>query len=303
MVLSIKIFKYFLILTLFNLNIFFIFDESINEEIISISGNNISNISLNQNEKKVLDFEYNKDDNNRINYISLFPFGKITIESEIDGLNHIEIEKLVYLEVNSSNFNKEKLRINIISNNNSEIEIINIAKDNFSSYINIDAEDNKKVNIENKFNFVRFLKKEEKKIKFKINFEKKINVNISYGIVLLRSKNSNYIPRAYNFKEITTIKLNNKKDYELENEINNKYEENVENSQYPALIVSLLTKDEIKYSVTINHDLMNAFLIGSICIALVFAAITFFLIRRKSSIGTKATEDPFDDKNGEEKEN
>ena len=54
---------------------------------------------------------------------------------------------------------------------------------------------------------------------------------------------------------------------------------------YIAFIFSINSNNgEIKeYSFTINSEIINVFLIVSIVIALIFAVITFFLIRRKQT--------------------
>ena len=306
MVLSSKFFKYFLMLTLINLNLLLNIDEFNTEEIINIPGNSISNFNLKSNEKKVLEFDYKKDENNRTNYISLFPFDNITIESEIEQLKKNETNQQIFLELNNSNFNKDNLIINITSKNDSVIQIINIVKDNFSSYKNIE-DDNEEINIKNIYNFARFLK-DENKIQFNINFKEDINATIFYGIVLLKSNKVNYIPRVFNFQTnkygISNETIENGKDIEIK--VDNKYKKDTNKSDYPALIVSIETLNiSINYYVTINpKNIMNIFLIISIIIALIFAVITFFLIRRKQNIGTQNVGDEFyGEKSEEEKEN
>lgn len=122
----------------------------------------------------------------------------------------------------------------------------------------------------------------------------------------MRSNDTNYIPRASNFKDVKSENLSKSIDFENDNTLNNNYIKDIEKSEYPALIVSIEAenKTSINYYVIINPKeyLMNIFLIGSICIALVFAVIAFFLIRRKSSMGTKPSEDFYENKSGEEKE-
>ena len=306
MVLSSKFFKYFLMLTLINLNLLLNIDGSNTEEIINIPGNSISNFNLKSNEKKVLEFVYRKDENNRTNYISIFPFDNITIESEIEQLKKNETNQQIFLELNNSNFNKDNLIINITSKNDSVIQIINIVKDKFSSYKNIE-DDNEEINIKNIYNFARFLK-DENKIQFKINFKEDINATIFYGIVILKSDKVNYIPRVSNFQTnkygISNETIENGKDIEIK--VDNKYKKDTNKSDYPALIVSIETQNKsINYYVTINpKNIMNIFLIISIIIALIFAVITFFLIRRKQNIGTQNVGDEFyGEKSEEEKEN
>ena len=76
------------------------------------------------------------------------------------------------------------------------------------------------------------------------------------------------------------------------------------NKKITAFVCSIVTDNEIKeYSVIINKDIMSFFLIGSIILALIFAVITFFLIRRKQSITKHIGDDFYDEKSEEEKDN
>ena len=58
-----------------------------------------------------------------------------------------------------------------------------------------------------------------------------------------------------------------------------------ENKNYFAFIFSIDKEDKLvgNYYFTINSEIINLFLIISIVVALVFAVITFFLIRRKQT--------------------
>ena len=301
MIISSKFFRYFLILTLINLTIFLNIDESIIEE-IEISGNQICNISLKSNEKKSLKFEYHKEENNRTNYISIFPFDNITLESEIKDLKNNITNQPIFLELNNSNYKENNLIINITSKNDSKTQIINIIKDHFTSYKKIEI--NKISSITNIYNLVTFLKKNEKKIEFKINFKGDINATIYYEIVLLKSNNINYLPRAFNFQTHQNCTNENKEKEIIQNVGVNKYKEDEKKSDFPALIISIETQNKtISYDATIYYNddaLMNIFLICSIALALVFAIITFFLIRRKQKAGTENAGDEFYGEKAEE---
>ena len=77
-----------------------------------------------------------------------------------------------------------------------------------------------------------------------------------------------------------------------------------DNKKNTAFICSIQTNETIEnYSVIINKDIMNNFLIGSIILALIFAVITFFLIRRKQNITKHVGDDFYDEKLEEEKDN
>ena len=266
-------------------------------EIIGIKGNTLKNFSLNAGESKKLNLTYNKNINNYVSFLSLDNL-IFNIKSNKTELN---IQNTTLSEIEVKNLTEGNLLVNITSEKNNRIEIINIINDNKSSYFEIESDD-QKFN-ENKYNFLKFLDNKDK-LKVEINFKKKYKGKLYYGIVHLASNNIKYIPRAFNFENgIKNIKEKDlEKDMTLEIkdiEIGKK-----DNKKNTAFICSIKTDEQIEnYSVIINKDIMNNFLIGSIILALIFAVITFFLIRRKQNITKHVGDDFYDEKPEEEKDN
>ena len=289
-----KLYKFYLSLIVINLISSML---TVDSEIIDIEGNTLKNFSLNANESKILNLACNKNRNNYVSFLSLDNL-KFNLKSDKAELNSKD-QTLSEIEV--KNIEGDYLQINITSEKDNRIEIINIIDNETSSYFEIKTDDQK---FEKKnYNFLKFLENKDK-LKVEINFKKQYEGKLHCGIVHLASKNISYIPRAFNFEnEIKNeIKIDLKKDmsFEFKNiEISKK-----DNKKKTAFICSIDTNEEIEnYSVIINKDIMNNFLIGSIILALIFAVITFFLIRRKQNITKHVGDDFYDEKPEEEKDN
>ena len=289
-----KLYKFYLSLIVINLISSML---TVDSEIIDIEGNTLKNFSLNANESKILNLACNKNRNNYVSFLSLDNL-KFNLKSDKAELNSKD-QTLSEIEV--KNIEGDYLQINITSEKDNRIEIINIIDNETSSYFEIKTDDQK---FEKKnYNFLKFLENKDK-LKVEINFKKQYEGKLHCGIVHLASKNISYIPRAINFgNEIKNeIKIDLKKDmsFEFKNiEISKK-----DNKKKTAFICSIDTNEEIEnYSVIINKDIMNNFLIGSIILALIFAVITFFLIRRKQNITKHVGDDFYDEKPEEEKDN
>ena len=270
---------------------------TVDPEILDIEGNTLKNFSLNANESKILNLACNKNRNNYVSFLSVDNL-KFNLKSDKADLNSKD-QTLSEIEV--KNIEGDYLQINITSEKDNRIEIINIIDNETSSYFEIKSDDQK---FEKKnYNFLKFLENKDK-LKVEINFKKQYEGKLHCGIVHLASKNISYIPRAFNFEnEIKNeIKIDLKKDmsFEFKNiDISKK-----DNKKKTAFICSIDTNEEIEnYSVIINKDIMNNFLIGSIILALIFAVITFFLIRRKQNITKHVGDDFYDEKPEEEKDN
>ena len=289
-----KLYKFYLSIIVINLISSMLTDAP---EIIDIKGNIIKNFSLNANESKTLNLAYNKNSNNYVSFLSLDNL-KFNLESTKTELNS---KNKTLSEIEVKDLTEGDLLVNITSEKNNRIEIINIINDDKSSYFEITADD-QKFNGKN-YNFLKFLDNKDK-LKVEINFKKKYEGKLHYGIVHLASKNINYIPRAFNFEN----RIKNKKQEDLKKDMSFEFKD-IELSKKDikkktAFICSIETNETIEnYSVIINKDIMNKFLIGSIILALIFAVITFFLIRRKQNITKHIGDDFYDEKSEEEKVN
>ena len=289
-----KLYKFYLSIIVINSISSMLTDDP---EIINIEGNNILNFSLKANESKILNLAYNKNRNNYVSFLSLdnlnfnFNSTKKELNSKNTALKEIEVK----------NPTEGDLLVNITSEKDNRIEIINIIENDKSSYFEITTDDQKFT--KKNYNFVKFLDNKEK-LKVEINFKKQYEGQLHWGIVHLASKNISYIPRAFNFGDA----IKNKKSKNLTKDMSFEFKDieisKKDNKKATAFICSIDTNEEIEnYSVIINKDIMNNFLIGSIILALIFAVITFFLIRRKQNITKHVGDDFYDEKPEEEKDN
>ena len=279
----IKYFKYFLLLTLFSQYLpQFLYPVDSNFEDdpkINIGRNSINNIALKENEEKTLSLS---NENNQESYLSIrsLESKKFNITSDINKVNKNEIDMIIE-NLTSSDFEGKNQILTISSNYSHTIEVIHIVKDKYSEYYNIIEQDDKDITIKN-YSFVKFIDNETNEIKVGIKFKNTLNkANFHYGIVSLSSNCSYLIPQAFNFGEGIE-----KKGFQNEITIEKEDIDKIPNPKgHLAFIFTLESTENFEeYEVIINKDIMNYFLIGSIIIALIFAVITFFLIRRKQNI-------------------
>lgn len=301
-------YKFVFILTLFNTFICLL--DSGSNLLDNLADNYIDDIVLNSSEPFTINLDLKEKE---LIYLSLISY---------DKSNFTIIDTNIKFQTNASNTTNSYLReidISMIKNGDKPYIIISSEKDNTiqiihiknttdSLYCKVKEDDDETIKIKKKYyNFVKFIG-DDKTIKVDIKFKDNLKNNISYGIVRLLCKNEKYIPRVETFKEkglidkydtekmkkektITIKKINHEKDDE-------------DNGIYTAFILSINSSATFKdYSIIINEDIMNNFLLGSIIVALIFAVITFFLIRRKQNVGEKKTgEEFYEEKQEEEKE-
>ena len=293
-----------------SLILFFLLSSLTNEQEPELGESSV--IYLTDNEMRVLNLS--KDDNLEIHFnkkegqhfIRLFSQNGTNIK--IQSLNSkladiINIEKQ-YIDINisSSEFNESNGFINMIVNqDNTHVEISSVVLQNTTEGIyayqnksySIDTEEK----VENN-NFIIFLEEQDYEkfdLKFKFNDSEVKNKNATFGFICLPNKSPEYIPLAKHIKniEIGNLTDHNISDIEFEQKIINKFpkKENREtNKPVLAFIFSVDIDKRQYFSYSINSEIINIFLIVSIVIALVFAVITFFLIRRKQSADSNSIE-------------
>jgi preprotein translocase subunit YajC len=295
-------YKFLFIITLFNSFLSLLIEDSD----LKITDNYIDDIILNSSNNYTIKFNISLLDNQNI-YLSLISKNNsnFTINSNFKNATTKSFSNMI----NSTEVGDNICTININSSNDNIIQIIHIKNNSYSSYRKITEDDDETIEIKKKFyNFVKFLD-DDKNIKVEIKFKDNLKNNVICGIVRLLSNNENYIPRVETFKDKGLIdKYNNKKikkekSFEIKNIEYDK--DDKKNGIYTAFILSINSTANIEhdYSIIINEDIMNEFLIGSIIVALIFAVITFFLIRRKQNVGEKKTgEEFYEEKQEEEKE-
>ena len=309
-------FKYFLLLTLFHEFIFLSNKDNyeLQETIFdyNISDNYINTIDLKPGENIILNvsYTYGKELFLSIKTLKNISFNILCNDIEILNINDTKEFKN---KIDTVNLQENQLFIiTINSKEKNTIEIINIVDENKNQYFLIE-ESNITYTISN-LNFVYYKKKKEIKNKTKIviKFKEEIQGSIFYSLVRLSSNDKNYIPRVFNFNDSMYNKTNLKeKEKEKTIEVKGDPKGNkVFNNT--AIIFSIESESKVnEYNVTFyieqnkddTDDIMNEFLIGSIVLALIFAVITFFLIRRKKNINEKNVDDDFyKEENKEEEE-
>ena len=178
-----------------------------------------------------------------------------------------------------------------------EVEVSSVLKNGNREYQNIEYKIDTEISVQ-KNNFVIFLKDEDvEKFEMKFNFKEDIkNKEATYGFLFLPTESPEYIVLGKHYRSykgdnsLQTIKFD---EAAKQLTVNNPYYENGKetNKEHLAFIFSIDYDEKTiqEFSFTINSEIINVFLIVSIVIALVFAVITFFLIRRKQTTeGTNA---------------
>ena len=286
-------FKYILLLSLFNIFLSLYINKDnldLQNTIIDIPDNHITNIDLKKNQNITLSIPYENDKDLLLSIKSLNN-KKFSFFSDNEFINYNNSNIEIYRNtIDKSQLNKESktLIIDINSNDdNNNLEIINIVDNGNISEYQLIEENNKKYTVYSP-NFVIFFNTEEKKnVKVEINFNDEINESLYYAKVNLSTNDIKYIPRVFNLDE--TIYKYTKKDFKkyITIDIDDEFKEGPKGNKdckIIAFIFSIKTNSNIKYSVTFKIEEMNWFLIGSIILALIFAVITFFLIRRKKNV-------------------
>ena len=168
-----------------------------------------------------------------------------------------------------------------------DIEVTCVAKSDYTEYEKIDYNIDQEIPVK-KNNFVIFLTDSDEdyeKFDMKFNFKDDIKEKtVHYGFICLPTDSLEYIALGKQYSGLKDTKFDESaKEITVDNPYYEKEKDKLK--KHFAFIFSIDTETEKigEYSFTINSEIINAFLIVSIVIALVFAVITFFLIRRKQS--------------------
>ena len=271
-------------------------------ETIDLPVNGISKKTLSKND--ILKISFNKEIG--LHFIRLISLteANITIQTNNSKLaNLINIEqKSIEIKINSTEFSTQDGYVNLtVSQDNTQVEISSVVWINYDEGLNKYEIKNYSIDTEEKVennNFIIFLEEQDYEkfdLKFKFNDTDVKNKIATFGFICLPNKNLEYIPLAKHIKniEIGNLTDHNISDIEFEQKIINKYpkKENREtNKPVLAFIFSVDIDKRQYFSYSINSEIINIFLIVSIVIALVFAVITFFLIRRKQSADSNSIE-------------
>ena len=264
----------------------------------TLEKNNITIIKAYQNETTRLDFNAS-DGKFYINIIALENDAKLKIIEVVpspkndlntsEPLKHIEFEK----------GNVGNISFNVTNDTSVEITYTTLRGDNESLtdpyyYKKIEYNIDTQIDVTHN-NFVIFLENENVSEKFdmKFKFNESCHINkwpVYFGFLFLPNDDNHYIALGKKYKNanIGNIVEYNFTKNEDEIIVNNSYYKKQSKDGIKtkfAFIFSIDKPDEMfgNFSFSINSEIINIFLIVSIVIALVFAVITFFLIRRKQS--------------------
>ena len=312
-----KTFKIFLLLILsIQISSLESFGEGIAQE-IEIKENNITKISAKKDEPIKIILPNNNTDY-FITILSLKKDIKISINNvsvfnNTQGLivkNNMITEKIKYKEELG---NDRYIEFNV--SDNCDVEISGVLKSQYNEYESVEYKMDSEIEV-NKNNFVIFLDEEDiEKFDMKFNFKEKIKDKVAtYGFLYLPTKSIEYLVLGKHYKsyyenmniknQFESLKFDETaKQFTIENPFYKK--EKDKNKDNLAFIFSIDSEKEMvdKFSFTINSEIINVFLIVSIVIALIFAVITFFLIRRKQTTeGSNIEGDNYYKKAKEEKE-
>ena len=184
----------------------------------------------------------------------------------------------------------EQLEIEFYINQDADVEITNVVENNTCKYELIEYKMDSELQVKQN-NFVIFLEDNKKYEKFDLKFnfkdESKIkNEKVHYGFIYLPTDKIEYIALAknYNDSNLKTVTFEEAaKQIEVENPYYEKEKDGIKQNFAFIFSVDNENKSVGEFSFTINSEIINIFLIVSIIIALIFAVITFFLIRRKQT--------------------
>ena len=282
-------FKYILLLSLFNIFLSLYINKDNLDLQNTIIDNRLTYIDLQKNQNINLSIPY-ENDKDLLLSIKSFNNKTFSFSSDNEFINNNNNIKEYRQTINSSKLNNENktLIININSNDDdNNIEIINIVNYSNISKYHLIQKDNEKNTVYSP-NFVRFFQSNENDVKVEIKFNNEIHESLYYGRVKLSTNDTNYIPRVFNLNKNLYNYM--EKDF-TGKDITIKIDDSIEGGpkgnkdcEIIAFIFSIKTNTNIQYSVTSIKEEMNWFLIGSIILALIFAVITFFLIRRKKNV-------------------
>ena len=225
-----------------------------------------------------------------VTLLSLTKDAKINIQNiQNKTANIFDLNKnnsdLVTFKLHTDNSLENK--ISLITSEKISIEITYVVKSDITEYEKIDYNIDQEIPVK-KNNFVIFLTDSDEdyeKFDMKFNFKDDIKEKtVHYGFICLPTDSLEYIALGKQYSDLKDTKFDESaKEITVENQYYEKDKDKLK--KHFAFIFSIDTETEKigEYSFTINSEIINAFLIVSIVIALVFAVITFFLIRRKQS--------------------
>ena len=292
---KLNITRIFLLLILFIKIISYLEEGNEDKE---LGENDIRKINMTYGQDEKLYFKYTNV-SYYITILSCTPGAKIdfvNISSSTGNVSGKRIDNQIYtVELKDKDLSEPQegyisFNVSNINDNDVDVEITSVRQNSATEYKKIDYQLDQEIKVD-KNNFVIFLDDEEvEKFDMKFSFNNDINNEVCYGFIRLPFNDEKYLPMGKSFKQ---LKCENFSGSSKQLSVENKVKDSSNGlKNYIAFIFSINSNNgEIKeYSFTINSEIINVFLIVSIVIALIFAVITFFLIRRKQSSESSSIE-------------
>ena len=272
-----------------------ILNEISSQDQIVLSSNDFKKINnMKANESNTLKFS----DITGHFYITILSLNK-NAQIYIDNINIVNMTNsivknetnMVLLDIKENQLMEgEQLEIEFYINQDADVEITNVVENNTCKYELIEYKMDSELQVKQN-NFVIFLEDNKKYEKFDLKFnfkdESKIkNEKVHYGFIYLPTDKIEYIALAKNYNDLNlkTVTFEEAaKQIEVENPYFEKEKDGIKQNFAFIFSVDNENKSVGEFSFTINSEIINIFLIVSIIIALIFAVITFFLIRRKQT--------------------
>ena len=270
-----------------------------NETTHTIGQNSVNRISL-SNKLEILQLSAPMKDPTQFLYFGIFSkYGKrIRISADEPTLfkdTIIEGDKPFLQKVDLYKFQSDQLAIKLLAEESTEIEAVEVIKYNFTKYTVL--KDFKKQKVTDN-NFVRFLPPESKDITFKLKGLKE--VEITFGLVELFTKDTNYLPMAFQFKDgYMMTKLSKKKD---SIKIKNPYKEKEPKEKHLAFVFSINKYKYYEYEAQVYSNVeeikaeeddnlavkVSLSVVGVFILLVIIGIIVFYFVKKNKS---KKTDD------------
>lgn len=273
-----------------------------NETTHIIGQNSVNSISL-SNKLEILQLSAPMKDPTRFLYIGIFSkYGKrVKISPDEPSLfmdTIIEGDRPFLQKVDLYRFQSDQLAIKLLAEESTEIEAIEVIKYNFTEYTVLRDFKMQKVKDNN---FVRFLPYRARDFTFNLNGLK--DVEITFGLVELFTRDTNYLPMAYQFKEgAIRTKLSKKRE---SIKIRNPYAEKEpkdRNKKYLAFVFSINNYEHYEYEAQVfsieeekrakeDNNLavkVSLSVVGVFILLIIIGIIVFYYVKKNKS---KKTDD------------
>jgi len=205
----------------------------------------------------------------------------------------IQDDQVFLQKVDIYKFESDQLAIKITSEENTELEAVEVIPYRFTEFYVLS--DGKKVKIKNN-SFVRFLELNTEEIKVKIKGLK--GVEIAFGLVQLFTNDPHYLPMAYKFQEGFIKKKEAKKDETIKLNVPSLIDPD-STKKYLAFVCSIPTAKTYEYEVQVitNYDDKNEVdddddnyaleislsVIGVVILLVIIGIVVYYFVKKKKN--------------------